>query len=92
MNFDERYLLNVIDQLTWDEPAPKQNDMGMVKVTSYELEEIIGWDKVKLRLTLIKLRDKKLISNGRRFTGFNIGWFATVKGHNVATYRRGFKK
>ena len=92
MNFEEHYLLDVIDQITWNEVAPKNSDEGMEKITSYELEGIIGWDKVKLRITLVNLRNKKLISNGRKFTGFKSGWFATVKGHNVATYKRGMIK
>ena len=92
MNFEEWYLLDVIDQLTWNEVAIKYNENGMEKITSYQLEEIIGWDKVKLRLHLIKLRNRKLISNGTAFTGFNVGWFATVRGHKVAVYKRSMIK
>ena len=92
MNLELEYLLDVIDQLTWDEEAPKYNDNGMAKIQSYELEETMGYDKVKLRVSLVALRDRKLISNGKNFTGFNVGWFATVKGHDVAKYQRGLKK
>ena len=92
MYFKLEYLLDVIDQLTWDEEAPKYNDFGQVKIQSYELEETMGYDKVKLRVSLVALRDRKLISNGKAFTGFNVGWFATVKGHDVAKYQRGLKK
>jgi hypothetical protein len=92
MNFELEYLLNVIDQLTWDDEAPKYNDFGQVKIQSYELENVVGYDKVRLRVGLVALRDRKLISNGKAFTGFNVGWFATVKGHDVARYQRGLKK
>ena len=63
-----------------------------IKSASYdELEEITGFDKVKIRLLLMKLREKKLISNGRRFTGAKAGWFITAKGHPVASYSK-YKK
>ena len=88
MNRDLWYMLDVIDQLTWDEEAKKNTDKGMAKVQSYELEEATGFDKVKVRLLLSELNRRKLISCAVRFTGSNRGWFATPRGHNAARYRR----
>jgi transcription initiation factor IIE alpha subunit len=86
------YMLDVIDQLTWDKEAKKYTDKGIAKVESYELEETMGFDKVKIRLLLSELNRRKLISCAVKFTGSNRGWFATPSGHNVARYKRGMKK
>jgi len=87
LNSEELYLLKIINDLTWHQ----YKEYGPEKTNSYELEEITGFDRVKIRLMLIKLRDKKLISNHDKFTGAKAGWFVTTKGNAVAQYRR-YKK
>jgi len=87
MNSEELYLLKIINDLTWHQ----YKDYGPEKTTAYELEEITGFDKVKVRLLLVKLRDRKLISNNNKFTGAKAGWFITTRGNKVASYRK-YKK
>ena len=89
MNSEELYLLRIIDDITWDGPSNALDEGGnWVKVTSNDIEAITDWNKTKIRIFLIKLRNKKLISNGRKFTGANAGWFATVKGNRIANYNK----
>ena len=57
LNCEELYILKVIDDLTWH----CYTDYGPEKTNAYELEEITGIDKIKLRTTLIKLREQKFI-------------------------------
>ena len=87
MKFEEEYILQIIDDLTWEGNGKKYDDSGNdCKVTSLILEEISGFEKVKIRLILSKLKDMKLISNSPYFTGSNSGWFATPKGHGSINY------
>ena len=82
------FLLDVIDQLTWH----KYTDEGKEKVLSSHLEEATGFDNVKIRLLLFALKERKLISNSNKFTGYKSGWFSTAKGNSVANYNRGDNK
>ena len=87
MNSEELYILKIIDELTWH----CYDDYGPDKVNSYELEEMTGFSKVKIRMILLKLRDKRLISNARDFQGAKAGYFTTAKGNGVASYKK-YKK
>ena len=87
MNFEIEYILQIIDDITWEGTGKKYDDSGNdYKVTSYLLEELSGFDKVKIRLILSGLKSKKLISNSPYFTGANSGWFATPRGHATINY------
>ena len=87
MNKELAYMLDVIDQLTFD---PKTDyhilDEGgnWVKVTSKDLEAATGFNKVKVRLLLADLKGRKLITNNPKWSGVNSGWYMTTKGHDVA--------
>ena len=88
MNSEELYLLKIIDDLTWHQYNP---DYGPEKTTSFELEGMTGFDKVKIRILLNNLKTKKLISNARDFQGAKAGWFSTAKGNALASYTK-YKK
>jgi len=91
MNKELMYLLNVIDQLTFDQETNYHKfDEGnnWVKVTSYELENATGFNKVHIRIMLSNLKDKKAITNNPKWSGANSGWYCTTKGHQVAVYSR----
>lgn len=87
MNFEEEYILQIIDDISWNKVAKKHDSDGNdCKITSYEIEEVCGFNKVKIRLILSKLKGMKLISNSPYFTGYNSGWFSTPKGHMSIDY------
>lgn len=91
MKNELEYMLDVIEEITWNETGFKIDDDGnRVKITSSILEEIMGFEKVEFRSMLSELKQRKLISNSPYFTGPNSGWFATVKGHHAALYGRSF--
>ena len=92
MNFEESYLLDVIDQLTWEEQAAKVDEAGnKVKITLEELLVGTGFNDIQITILLNNLKKRKVISDSRSFSGANVGWFATRYGHQVAFYRRGGK-
>ena len=91
MNKELAYMLDVIDQLTFDlETDYHTLDEGSnwVKVTSRDLEEATGFDKVKVRLLLSGLKTRKYITNNPKWSGANSGWYCTTYGHQVARHRR----
>ena len=93
MKKEMRYMLDVIDQLTFtDSYHILDEGSNWVKVTSSDLEVGTGFDKVKIRLYLSELKSRKLITNNPKWSGANSGWYCTSKGHDVARYIRGFEK
>ena len=83
------YMLDVIDQLTFTDTYHILDEgSNWVKVTSYELEKATGFDKVKVRLLLSELKQRKLITNNPKWSGANSGWYPTTRGHEVAVYSR----
>ena len=83
------YMLDVIDQLTFTDTYHILDEgSNWVKVTSYELEKAMGFDKVKVRLLLSELKQRKLITNNPKWSGANSGWYPTTRGHEVAVYNR----
>ena len=93
MKKEMRYMLDVIDQLTFtDSYHVLDVDSNWVKVMSYELEAATGFNKIKVRLLLSELKSRKLITNNPKWSGANSGWYCTSKGHDVARYVRGFDK
>ena len=92
MNKELLYTLDVIDQLTFTDTYHILDEgSNWVKVTSYELEKAMGFDKVKVRLLLSELKQRKLITNNPKWSGANSGWYPTTRGHEVAKYAREFK-
>ena len=85
------YMLDVIDQLTFD---PENDyhlldiDSNWIKIRSYELEAATGFTKIKVRLLLSELKTRKYITNNPKWSGANSGWYCTTYGHQVARYRR----
>ena len=89
MNDELFYMLDVIDQLTFTDTYHILDEgNNWVKVTSYELEKATGFEKVKIRLMLSELKNRKLITNNPKWSGANSGWYCTTKGHQVAMYAR----
>ena len=89
MNKELLYTLDVIDQLTFTDTYHILDEgSNWVKVTSYELEKATGFDKVKVRLLLSELKQRKLITNNPKWSGANSGWYPTTRGHEVAVYSR----
>ena len=91
MNKELLYTLDVIDQLTFDPNTNyhiKDEGNNWVKITSYELEKATGFDKVKVRILLSELKQRKLITNNPKWSGANSGWYPTTRGHEVAVYNR----
>ena len=91
MNKELAYMLDVIDQLTFDPETDyhrKDEGLNWVKVTSKDLEEATGFDKIKVRLLLSELKSRKYITNNPKWSGANSGWYCTTKGHDLARYRR----
>ena len=89
MNKELLYMLDVIDQLTFTNTYHILDEgSNWVKVTSYELEKALGFDKVKVRLLLSELKQRKLITNNPKWSGANSGWYPTTRGHEVAVYSR----
>ena len=83
------YMLDVIDQLTFTDTYHILDEgSNWVKVTSRDLEEATGFDKVKVRIMLSVLKSRKLITNNPKWSGANSGWYCTTKGHQVARYLR----
>ena len=85
------YMLDVIDQLTFDPETDYHLldiDSNWIKVRSYELEAATGFDKIKVRLLLSGLKTRKYITNNPKWSGANSGWYCTTYGHQVARYRR----
>ena len=85
------YMLDVIDQLTFDKNTDYHildEGSNWVKVTSRDLEIGTGFNKVKVRLYLSDLKRRKYITNNPRWSGANSGWYCTTYGHDVARYRR----
>ena len=81
------YALDVIDQLTFDPETDYHvldEGSNWVKITSRDLEEATGFDKIKVRLLLSELKTRKLITNNPKWSGANSGWYCTTKGHQVA--------
>ena len=87
MNKKLAYMLDVIDQLTFDPETDYHildEGSNWVKVTSRDLEVGTGFNKVKVRLLISELRRKLLITNNNLFSGANSGWYMTTKGHDLA--------
>ena len=84
-------MLDIIDQITFNTTTNYHildEDSNWVKITSYELEKATGFNKVKVRLLLSELKQRKLITNNPMWSGANSGWYPTTKGHDVAAYVR----
>ena len=89
MREELRYMLDVIDQLTFTDTYHILDEgSNWVKVTSRDLEVGTGFDKIKVRLLLSELKNRKLITNNPKWSGANSGWYCTTKGHQVAVYMR----
>ena len=87
MNKELAYILDVIDQLTFDPETDYHildEGSNWVKVTSRDLEVGTGFNKVKVRLLLSDLKRRKLITNNPKWSGANSGWYMTTKGHDLA--------
>ena len=85
------YLLDVIDQLTFDQKTNYHmldEGSNWVKITSRDLELATGFGKVAVRVLLSQLKSMKLITNNPKWSGANSGWYCTTKGHQVARYAR----
>ena len=94
MNKDLLYMLDVIDQLTFDSETNYHildEGSNWVKITSYELEKATGFNKINIRLLLSQLKRMKLITNNPKWSGANSGWYPTTRGHEVAKYAREYK-
>lgn len=84
-------MLDVIDQITFNTTTNYHildEGSNWEKTTSYELEKATGFSKVKVRLLLSELKQRKLITNNPKWSGANSGWYPTTKGHDVAMYVR----
>ena len=95
MKKEMRYMLDVIDQLTFSSISDyhlMDKGSNWVKVTSTDLEVGTGFNKIKVRLLLSELKNRQLITNNPKWSGANSGWYCTSKGHDVARYVRGFDK
>ena len=89
MNSELIYMLDVIDQLTFTDTYHILDEgSNWVKITSRDLEEVTGFDKIKVRLLLSELKTRKYITNNPKWSGANSGWYCTAYGHQVARYRR----
>ena len=89
MNSELIYMLDVIDQLTFTDTYHILDEgSNWVKITSRDLEEVTGFDKIKVRLLLSELKTRKYITNNPKWSGANSGWYCTTYGHQVARYRR----
>ena len=91
MNSDMAYMLDVIDQLTFDKETDYHlfdEGLNWVKVTSSDIEVGTGFSKVKVRMFLSELKSRKLITNNPKWSGANSGWYMTTRGHEVAVYMR----
>ena len=86
MNKELAYMLDVIDQLTFDPETDYHildEGSNWVKVTSRDLEKATGYNKIEIRVYLSALKNRKLITNNPKWSGANSGWYCTTKGHDL---------